>query len=78
MKKLALDESRGPTFAFNQRDDVERIVRVFALRGYEIDAMTAYHAWGRYSDAMCAGWMMLPDDDNEVFLHALSYTVEVE
>lgn len=47
--------------------DVRRIVRAFAASGYEISANEAYEAWQQYSDGMSAGWLFLPELDEEVF-----------
>ena len=35
--------------------------------GYHISKVDARRAWKSYSDMMCAGWMILPEDDDEVF-----------
>lgn len=47
--------------------DVVRIVDIFADRGYIITYNDAARAWEEYSDGLCAGWLVLPDDDEEVF-----------
>jgi hypothetical protein len=52
-------------------------VRIFAERGYEISATDAENAWEQFSDSMCAGWMMLGEDD-EVFHDCFRYFEEVE
>lgn len=47
--------------------DVERIVRIFKDRGYDLSYDDARAAWEDFSDSMAAGWMMLDDDDSAVF-----------
>jgi hypothetical protein len=77
MKKLQLKDT---DHFFEYSDDVERIIRIFADRGYEISYMDAAHAWELYSDSMAAGWMSLEDamDSGEyVFQNAFYYFKEV-
>ena len=47
--------------------DVRRIVEVFADRGYEISYAEAAHAWEQHSESYAAGWLILPEDDSEVY-----------
>ena len=61
---------------FEYTNDIDRIVKIFADKGYEISATDAVHAWEMFSESMCAGWMSLGDDD-EVFEDAFSYFEEV-
>jgi hypothetical protein len=53
--------------------DVDRIVRIFADRGYEISHSDARLAWERYSDSMCAGWLILDEDPSRVFNSIIYY-----
>ena len=55
--------------------DIDRIVKIFADRGYEVSHTDAVHAWESFSDSMCAGWMSLGPDD-EVFADAFGYFEE--
>lgn len=71
MKKLKLKELNDDHFFYG--NDINRIVRVFADRGYEITASDAAMAWERYSDSMAAGWMCLDEDDEYVFSNAYYY-----
>jgi hypothetical protein len=48
-------------------DDVRRIQVVAMARGVLLDENQAESAWDRYSDSMAAGWMGLPDDDNDLW-----------
>lgn len=58
------------------RGDVKRIVQICLSRGHQLSYETAYKAWEQFSDSMAAGWMMLPDDDAEVFHTVMSYLTE--
>ena len=48
-------------------EDVERIVKILAERGYRATNHQANQVWDMYSESMCAGWMILPENDEEVF-----------
>jgi hypothetical protein len=61
---------------FSYTHDIERIVKIFADRGYEISHQDAVQSWEAYSDSMCAGWMNLGSDD-EVFNDVIYYFEEV-
>jgi hypothetical protein len=60
-------------FVFNSQPDlfdthdVARIVQVFADRGCFISSEDASKAWEAESESVCAGWLFLPDDDEELF-----------
>jgi len=58
--------------------DVDRIVKVFEDRGHELSRNDAHAAWEAYSDALCAGWLILPDEDEHVFETAKQYLTETE
>jgi len=75
LKKLKVKEPYNHHFEYTS--DIERIVKIFAERGYEISHTDAVHAWEQFSDSMCAGWMSLGDDD-EVFQDAFYYFEEVQ
>lgn len=57
-------------------NNIDRIVKIFADRGYEISHSDAFRAWEQYSDSMCAGWMSLGEDE-EVFQNAFYHFEEV-
>lgn len=61
---------------YNYTDDINRIVKIFADRGYEITSEDAFRAWEEFSDSMCAGWLILGSDD-QVFDDAFYYFEEV-
>lgn len=75
MKKLQLKETDHDFYYVN---DIDRIVKIFADRGYEISASDAVRAWEKYSDSMAAGWMCLDSSDEDVFLNVFCYFKEVE
>jgi hypothetical protein len=75
LKKLKVKEQYNHHFEYT--NDIDRIVKIFADRGYEISATDAVRAWEQFSENMAAGWMCLGDDD-EVFADAFSYFEEVE
>ena len=56
--------------------DVERIVRIAATRGYILSPADAQAAWEAYSESMAAGWLGLPEDDNELWWNVEYYLVE--
>ncbi len=61
--KLRREESEP---RFDYQHDVERIVRVLASQGYYVSESDARAAWDRYSDMFAAGWLMLPESDDEL------------
>ena len=75
MKKLKFKERYNHHYEYT--NDIDRIVKIFADRGYEISHTDAVHAWENYSDSMCAGWMSLGTDD-EVFTDCFGYFEEVK
>ena len=74
LKKLKVKEQYNHHFEY--QSDIDRIVEIFADKGYEISATDAVKAWEMFSESYCAGWMSLGDDD-EVFEDAFSYFEEV-
>lgn len=60
------------------KTDVERIVAVCADRGYHITSRDAMAAWEKYSDELCAGWLILPRDDADVFEEVRSRCYEID
>jgi len=74
MKKLTFKKQYNHHFEYT--NDIDRIVKIFADRGYEISATDAVHAWEMFSNDMAAGWMSLGPDD-EVFEDAFWYFEEV-
>jgi hypothetical protein len=74
LKKLKVKKTYNHHFEYT--NDIDRIVKIFADKGYEISATDAVRAWEQFSENMAAGWMSLGDDD-EVFTDAFWYFEEV-
>jgi hypothetical protein len=74
LKKLRFKEPYNHHIEYT--NDIDRIVKIFADRGYEISHSDAIRAWEEFSDSLCAGWMCLGEDD-EVFHDAFYYFEEV-
>jgi hypothetical protein len=74
LKKLKVKEIYNHHFEYT--NDIDRIVKIFADKGYEISATDAVRAWEQFSENMAAGWMSLGDDE-EVFQDCFSYFEEV-
>lgn len=47
------------------RDELDRWVFALAQRGYEVQPEDVYVAWGRHSEANCAGWLVPYGDDDD-------------
>jgi len=69
--KLVIQES--DEYAY----DITRIVEVCQQCGYKIDRATARKAWELYSESMAAGWMCLPQYDNDLLSIVLTHTTEI-
>jgi hypothetical protein len=46
--------------------DCERIVKVLRSKGYGLSLHEAERMWESHSDSYCAGWLILPDIDQEI------------
>jgi hypothetical protein len=64
----------GDNSEFTHRwiDDVKRIHKILSSRGYSSTLEVCANSWENYSDSMCAGWMNLPKEDEDVFNIVLS------
>ncbi|AXK43858.1 hypothetical protein [Erythrobacter aureus] len=51
------------------RHDIEKIAAVITASGRPTTLDEAYDAWRSYSDSMCAGWMRVPDDDDDEIIY---------
>ena len=47
--------------------DVKRIQQVLLDNNYSSTLNDCANLWEDYSDSMCAGWLHLPQDDEELF-----------
>jgi len=50
------------------KSDCRRIQKAMIEEGALISLDEAYKLWEAYSDSMAAGWVGLPDDDEEISL----------
>jgi hypothetical protein len=64
--------------ATKYRKDIERIVAVYEKYGYAISHNDALKAWECYSDALAAGWLILPDEDSLIFESTFDYFIEID
>ena len=48
-------------------EDVERIQQVMVSKGYYCTLKMSASMWDEYSDIYCAGWLGLPESDEELF-----------
>lgn len=62
-------ENQGHNHRHNH--DVERILRVMTANGYDTDYMTCAFLWDDYSEDYAAGWMGLPESDEDLFKRVL-------
>jgi hypothetical protein len=76
MKKLKLKQFDDHNFFYE--NDIDRIVRIFADRGYEITGSDAARAWEKYCVSMAAGWILLDAEDDYVFDNAMMYFEPVD
>lgn len=54
------------------------LVEAAARLGYHINGHVAEVAWERYSDSMAAGWMSVPESDEDTLAILLAYCDVVE
>ena len=74
MKKLKFKNPYNHNHEYT--NDIDRIVKVFADRGYEISHEDAVRAWECFSDSLCAGWLCLGSDE-QVFKDCFEYFEEI-
>lgn len=46
--------------------DVKRIQKVMHDAGFPMTRQEAYSRWNEHSSSWCAGWLILPDDDEDI------------
>lgn len=49
-----------------QSCELEALQFALATMGYRASLAQAERLWDMYSDSMCAGWMNIPDHDDEI------------
>jgi hypothetical protein len=74
MKKLTVKKQYNHHFEYT--NDIDRIVKIFADRGYEISATDAVKAWEMVSNDWSAGWLTLHEDEEEIFQDCFRYMKE--
>jgi hypothetical protein len=58
---------RPPEPEERHSSDIDRMLNVCEERGYTISRGDARRAWEDYSEVACAGWLFLPEEDDELF-----------
>jgi hypothetical protein len=58
--------------------DCERIVKVLASHGYHATIEQAHELWDAHSEMMAAGWLHLPEDDEQLYIDLSYHFEEVE
>jgi hypothetical protein len=56
-----------PMSIHRHHSDVERLQRVMLQNGYEADYDSAAGIWEDYSDDYAAGWLGMPEEDDELW-----------
>ena len=51
-----------------REDSILRMMKICIERNILATEEQVVDAWEGYSDSMCAGWMLLPDNDDDVFV----------
>jgi len=65
--KIEINKSKRQRF-YTDDKDISRIMSIFDEKGITITESQAQRLWELYSDSLCAGWLSLPADDEEVFV----------
>ena len=55
------------------QSDCKRIQNILEKNGYRASLEDCEKLWDKYSDSMCAGWIILPDDDEDVYSNIRMY-----
>lgn len=50
-----------------REEDITHMLDILQDRGYTSTRTDIRRAWEAYSDSFCAGWLLLPDEDELVF-----------
>lgn len=67
MRRLNID------YKFEYPKDVRRIQIILLSNEIEATLKQCEELWNMYSESISAGWMNLPEDDDEVFSRIESY-----
>lgn len=71
MKRVRI---RGGNRNYHERD-CERIVEVLEKNGYQASITDAQTLWEKHSEMYEAGWLHLPEDDDDIW-RAVKYHIE--
>jgi len=71
IQKINIENS---SFYHRHTSDVERIKKVLLANGYDSTLEDCSNLWDDYSYSLAAGWINLPDDDDELF-RIISYYI---
>jgi len=66
MKDIEINITRYPS-------DCKRIQNILEKNGYRASLEDCEKLWDKHSDSMCAGWIILPDDDEDVYSNIRMY-----
>ena len=76
MKKLRFKDPYNHHYEYI--DDIDRIVKVFADREYEISREDAVRSWELVSNQLAAGWLILPESDESLYNEIRDYFEELK
>lgn len=65
-----------PEFIDREMADLERIALVLAQQGYVSTPEQCQLLWEMYSDSLCAGWLFLPESDEDLFEAVRCFIIE--
>ena len=74
MKKIKVKND----YDFHYSSDVDRIVEVMRKAGYDVSPEQARLIWEKNSESMAAGWLMLPDADEQLLIEVSGFFDVVE
>lgn len=73
MKKLKL-KPNPKDYHWTLTEDIQRIIKVFADKGFEISESDAIESWERRSDSFLITWMNIhPYSDTEIYEFLKNY-----
>lgn len=77
MKKLKIKPNKE-NYHWAYTEDIQRIVKVFSNHGFEISESDAVQSWERHSEMFMAGWLILPENNEEIYYYLKDYFEEYE
>ena len=64
---------RDPRYHEFFSDDIDRILNILYDKGYTTTRQDVKQAWEAYSSELAANWIILPEDDEDVFYTIMGY-----